>query len=45
MGEQEFLIAMAGTHQLWVYNRARGICYRYSGSGGEGNLNAGPENS
>ena len=30
---------MAGTHQIWLYERDKGRAIRFSGSGGEGNLN------
>lgn len=30
---------MAGTHQIWVFERDKERIVRYSGSGGEGNLN------
>ena len=38
----EFIIAMAGTHQIWSLDTRSEICQRYSGSGGEGNANSKP---
>ena len=32
-------VAMAGTHQIWVYDKESGACRNYSGSGREQNLN------
>lgn len=36
----EFIITMAGTHQLWALNLQQDRCSRYSGSGAEGNENS-----
>ena len=42
----DFIIAMAGTHQLWQLSlEGEGKCFRVSGSGAEGNLNGGAEES
>lgn len=35
----EFMIAMAGTHQIWRLDILKDKCSRYSGSGSEGNAN------
>lgn len=39
MHNGKFIIAMAGTHQIWILDMNKNICFRYSGSGAEGNLN------
>lgn len=42
----QFIIAMAGTHQLWSLGiKESHRCYRLSGSGAEGNANASPLDS
>ena len=42
----EFMIAMAGTHQIWRLNILKdNLCARVSGSGAEGNANEEPETS
>lgn len=41
----EYVIAMAGTHQIWVLNTEKNTCVRFHGSGAEGNLNAWIEES
>ncbi len=38
--EGKVFIAMAGTHQIWIYDPAAGACAAYSGSGAEQNLNS-----
>ena len=37
--ERQVFIAMAGTHQLWVYDIENDVCRNYSGTGREQNLN------
>lgn len=44
-GEGEFVIAMAGTHQIWALDTKKDICYRLSGSGAEANTNSSHESS
>ena len=42
----QFIIAMAGTHQLWSLDiKESQRCYRLSGNGAEGNANASPLDS
>jgi hypothetical protein len=41
----KFIVAMAGTHQIWMLDTKTDRCYRYSGSAAEGNLNSGPLDS
>lgn len=43
----QYIVCMAGTHQIWILdmNKSPALCYRLSGSGGEGNLNSGPYDS
>ena len=41
----QFIVCMAGTHQIWMLDTTRDLCYQYSGSGAEGNLNSGPHDS
>ena len=41
----EYVVCMAGTHQMWTLDIKTGKCKRYSGSGGEGNKNADPSSS
>jgi len=41
----EFIIAMAGTHQIWQLDTRSDRCQVYSGSGGEGNANSKPRMS
>lgn len=36
---------MAGSHQIWVFDRIKDISYRVSGTGDEGNLNTVGEKS
>ena len=43
--EGKYIVAMAGTHQIWMLDTKQDICYRYSGSAAEGNLNGGPTDS
>lgn len=44
-GDRRFIIAMAGTHQIWSLDMDKDKCVRYSGSAAEGNLNSGPLDS
>ncbi len=37
--DQRFFIAMAGTHQIWTYAIAGGVCRNFSGDGSEQNRN------
>ena len=41
----EFIIAMAGTHQIWQFDIYSNRCHVFSGSGGEGNANSNPRSS
>ena len=41
----EFLVAMAGTHQIWTLNLKEDRCKVYSGNGSEGNSNSGPNDT
>lgn len=45
VGDRRFIIAMAGTHQIWSLDLDKDKCARYSGSAAEGNLNSGPLDS
>lgn len=39
------MIAMAGTHQIWILDMEKEKCSRFSGSGAEGNLNSSHDQS
>jgi len=41
----EFIVCMAGTHQIWQLDVRADVCKVYSGNGGEGNANSKPINS
>ena len=41
----EFIVAMAGTHQIWKLDMRSNRCQVYSGNGGEGNANSNPRSS
>lgn len=43
--EGQFIVVMAGTHQIWLLDLLADRCKNYSGSGAEGNQNADPANS
>lgn len=41
----QFIVVMAGTHQIWLLDLVADTCRCYSGSGAEGNQNADPQSS
>lgn len=41
----EYIVAMAGTHQIWQLDTRSNICKVFSGNGGEGNQNSKPQYS
>jgi len=41
----EYIVCMAGTHQIWQLNLRTNKCSVFSGNGGEGNANSTPERS